>query len=111
MAAGDSTLVKGMPSNVEAERSVLGAILLDNSAYNQAAAQLRPDDFSLDSHRRIFLRMNDMAERSRAVDLVTLSEELMRNNELESVGGATYISSLTDGLPRLANIEHYTKIV
>ncbi len=115
MAAGDSTLVngmvKGMPSNVEAERSVLGAILLDNSAYNQAAAQLRPDDFSLDSHRRIFLRMNDMAERSRAVDLVTLSEELMRNNELEAVGGPSYISSLTDGLPRLANIEHYTKIV
>jgi replicative DNA helicase len=111
MAAGDSTLVKGLPSNVEAERSVLGAILLDNSAYNQAAASLRPDDFSLDSHRRIFLRMTDMNERSRAVDLVTLSEELMRNNELEAVGGASYISSLTDGLPRLANIEHYSKIV
>jgi replicative DNA helicase len=111
MAAGNSTLVKGLPSNLEAERSVLGAILLDNSAYNQAAAQLRPEDFSLDSHRRIFLRMNDMAERSRPVDLVTLSEELMRNNELEAVGGASYISSLTDGLPRLSNIEHYTKIV
>lgn len=111
MAAGESTLVKGLPSNVEAERSVLGAILLDNSAYNQAAAVLRPEDFSLDSHRRIFLRMTDMAERSRPVDLVTLSEELMRNNELEAVGGASYVSSLTDGLPRLSNIEHYAKIV
>lgn len=111
MAAGNSTLVKGLPSNVEAERSVLGAILLDNSAYNQAAAVLRPEDFSLDSHRRIFLRMTDMAERSRPVDLVTLSEELMRHNEIEAIGGASYVSSLTDGLPRLSNIEHYAKIV
>jgi len=111
MAAGDSTLVKGLPTNVEAERSVLGAVLLDNSAYDQAAALLRSDDFSLDSHRRIFLRMTDKAERSRPVDLVTLSEELMRNNELEAIGGATYVSSLTDGLPRLSNIEHYAKIV
>lgn len=111
MAVGDSTLVKGLPSNVEAERSVLGAILLDNSAYNQAAAMLRPDDFSLDSHRRIFLRITEMEERSRPVDLVTLSEELIRNNELEAIGGVSYISSLTDGLPRLSNIEHYAKIV
>ena len=111
MATRESTLVKGLPSNVDAERSVLGAILLDNSAYNQAAALLAPDDFLLDSHRRIFLRIMELADRSRPIDLVTLSEDLMRNNELEAVGGAAYISSLTDGLPRLANIEHYAKIV
>ncbi|OFW11003.1 MAG: replicative DNA helicase [Acidobacteria bacterium RIFCSPLOWO2_12_FULL_59_11] len=111
MAAGESILIKGLPSNVEAERSVLGAILLDNSAYNQAAALLTPEDFSLDSHRRLFLRIMELADRSRPADLVTLCEELMRHSELEAVGGAGYISSLTDGLPRLSNIEHYAKIV
>ncbi|MCZ6753550.1 MAG: replicative DNA helicase [Acidobacteria bacterium] len=111
MAANDSTLVRSLPSNVDAERSVLGAILLDNSAYNQAAAVLTSEDFSLDSHRRLFLRISDLSEHSRPIDLVTLSEELMRHNEIEAVGGASYISSLTDGLPRLSNIEHYAKIV
>ena len=111
MATRDSTLVKGLPSNVEAERSVLGAILLDNSAYNQSAALLTPEDFFLDSHRRLFQRIMELADRSRPIDLVTLCEELMRNSELEAVGGASYISSLTDGLPRLSNIEHYAKIV
>ena len=111
MAVGDSTLVKGLPSNPEAERAVLGAILLDNSAYNQAASLLTPDDFFLDSHRRLFARVMDLAEHSRPIDLVTLSEELMRHNELEAIGGAGYVSSLTDGLPRLGNIEHYAKIV
>ncbi len=111
MAVNDSTLVKSLPSNVDAERSVLGAILLDNSAYNQAAAVLTAEDFSLDSHRRLFLRITDLSEHSRPIDLVTLSEELMRHNELEAVGGAGYVSSLTDGLPRLSNIEHYAKIV
>lgn len=111
MAVSNPTVVKGLPSNVEAERSVLGAVLLDNSAYNQAAALLAPEDFSLDSHRRLFLRLTDLAERSRPMDLVTLCEELIRHSELEAVGGASYISSLTDGLPRLSNIEHYAKIV
>ncbi|MBI3894849.1 MAG: replicative DNA helicase [Acidobacteria bacterium] len=111
MAVGESILTKGLPSNVEAERSVLGAILLDNSAYNQAAAILSPEDFSLDSHRRLFLRIMELADRSQPADLVTLCEELIRHNELEAIGGASYISSLTDGLPRLSNIEHYAKIV
>ncbi|MBI1955625.1 MAG: replicative DNA helicase [Acidobacteria bacterium] len=111
MAVGESILTKGLPSNVEAERSVLGAILLDNSAYNQAAALLTSEDFSLDSHRRLFLRIMELADRSRPIDLVTLCEELMRHSEMEAVGGAGYISSLTDGLPRLSNIEHYAKIV
>ena len=111
MATRDSTLVKGLPSNVDAERSVLGAILLDNAAYNQAASHLAPGDFFLDSHRRLFTRITGLADRSRPIDLVTLCEDLMQNNELEAVGGAGYISSLTDGLPRFANIEHYAKIV
>ena len=111
MATRESTLVKGLPSNVDAERSVLGAILLDNTAYNQAASHLTPDDFFIDSHRRLFTRIMGLADRSRPIDLVTLCEDLMQNSELEAVGGAGYISSLTDGLPRYANIEHYAKIV
>jgi replicative DNA helicase len=111
MSVTDSILVKGLPSSLDAERSVLGAILLDNSAYNQAGALLTSDDFFLESHRRIFLRIMEMADHSRPVDLVTLTEALARNNELEAIGGVSYISSLTDGLPRLSNIEHYAKIV
>jgi replicative DNA helicase len=111
MAVLNSTIAKSLPSNVEAERSVLGAILLDNTAYNQAASLLIPEDFSLDSHRRLFTRITDLSERSQAIDIVTLTEELLRTSELETVGGAGYISSLTDGQPRLSNIEHYVRIV
>ena len=108
-----SRVTKPLPVNLDAERSVLGAIVNDpsGSVYNQAATLLTPEDFSLDSNRRIFRRMIEMADRNCPVDLVTLAEELARHNELEAVGGASYISSLTDGLPRLSNIEHYAKIV
>ena len=101
------------PNATNVECAILGVILLDQSgaAYNQAAAVLTPGDFFLDSNRRIFARMMDLADHSQPIDLVSLSEGLMRRNELEVVGGASYISSLTDGEPRLKNIEHYTKIV
>jgi len=111
MAATDHSLERGMPASLDAERSILGAVLLDNLAYHQAAESLRPDHFFLDSHRRIFQRMMELAESSRPIDLVTLSEELGRRRELESVGGAAYLSSLTDGLPRRSSIEHYVRIV
>ncbi|MFB3917101.1 MAG: replicative DNA helicase [Terriglobales bacterium] len=98
-----------LPVNIEAERSILGAILLDNFCYTQAT--LQADDFSLDSHRRIFTRMRELGESGRAIDYVTLSEELSRHKELEAIGGFSYLASLTDGLPRVQNIEHYVKIV
>src|SRR5215813_8689853 len=88
-----------MPANVEAERSILGAILLDNLAYNQAAEHLHPDDFSLDSHRRIYARMIDLAESSRPIDMITLVEELDRRKELEAIGDVGYVSGLVDGVP------------
>ena len=69
MATTDYNIASSLPANVEAERSILGAILLDNLAYNQAAEHLRPDDFSLDSHRRIYSRMVDLAESSRPIDM------------------------------------------
>ena len=100
-----------MPANVEAERSILGAILLDNLSYNQAAEHLKPEDFSLDSHRRIYTRMVDLAESSRPIDMITLVEELDRRKELESIGDVGYVSGLLDGVPDRPSIEHYIKIV
>src|SRR5262249_15526845 len=111
MDVRQATATKNLPSNIDAERAILGAVLLENAALDQAAQLLKPDDFYLDSHRRLFDRMLEMSERSVPIDLVTLSEELMNKNQIEAVGGAAYLSSLTDGLPRLANIEHYVRIV
>jgi replicative DNA helicase len=111
MATTDLNLDRSLPASLDAERSILGAILLDNDIYPQAAEALRPDDFSLDSHRRIFARITDLSESGRPIDLVTLTEELGRRKEVEAVGGVAYLSALTDGLPQRENIEHYVKIV
>ena len=106
-----STRPQVLPSSVESERAILGAVLLSNGErFPEVAAVLTADDFSLDSHRRIYARMSELAEESIPIDLVTLVECLDRHGELESVGGATYVSSLTDGLPRLENIGHYTEL-
>jgi replicative DNA helicase len=110
MATSDYT-VSTLPANVEAERSILGAILLDNFAYNQAAEHLRTEDFSLDSHRRIYARMVDLAESSRPIDMITLIEELERNKDLQAIGDVAYVSSLLEGVPERPSIEHYVKIV
>ena len=111
MATTDYSLAHSLPANVEAERSILGAIMLDNLAYNEAAEHLKPEDFSLDSHRRIFTRMVDLAESSRPIDMITLVEELDRRKELETIGDVGYVSGLVDGVPDRPSIEHYIKIV
>ncbi len=103
--------ISTLPANVEAERSILGAILLDNFAYNQAAEHLRIEDFSLDSHRRIYGRMVDLAETSRPIDMITLVEELDRHKDLQAIGDVGYVSSLLHGVPDRPSIEHYVKIV
>src|SRR5580700_9426570 len=107
----DVSLDRGLPASVEAERSILGAILLDNHSYNEAAEKLRAEDFSLDSHRRIYSRMSELIDARRAVDIVTLSEELAKRKEVEAIGGVAYLASLTEGLPRRPSIEEYVRIV
>jgi replicative DNA helicase len=107
----DLTLEAGLPANLDAEKTILGAILLDNAAHAEAAEHIRPDDFSLDSHRRIFLRMSELIDMGRTVDIVTLSNELSRYKEVEAVGGVAYLASLTEGLPRRPVIEDYIRIV
>jgi replicative DNA helicase len=100
-----------LPHNLEAERSVLGAILLHNDAFNFAAEVIDAKDFFRDAHRRIFDKMVKLAERGDAIDLVTLKEELGRAGELEEVGGPAYITALVDGVPRSTNVEHYARII
>jgi replicative DNA helicase len=106
-----SSLDAGLPANIDAEKTILGAILLDNAAHSEAAERLEPDDFSLDSHKRIFLRMSELMNEQRAVDIVTLANELARAKEIESVGGVAYLASLTEGLPMRPVIEDYIRIV
>jgi replicative DNA helicase len=101
----------GLPANVDAEKTILGAILLDNAAHAEAAEKIEAEDFSLDSHRRIFLRMTELMNSQRAVDIVTLANELTRFKEIESIGGVAYLASLTEGLPRRPVIEEYIRIV
>ncbi|MEP7343426.1 MAG: replicative DNA helicase, partial [Acidobacteriota bacterium] len=107
----DFTLEKSLPSSTEAERLILGVILLDNITINQAVEHLKPEDFFLPSHRRIFDKMVKLYEQGRAIDPLTLQEELRRAGELDQIGGPAYIASLFDGVPRFSNIENYTKLV
>ena len=100
-----------LPHNLEAEKCVLGAILIDNPSFNQAAEVIDAADFFRDAHRRIFEKMIALSERSQPIDPVTLKDELTRSGEIEEVGGPAYVASLTDGVPRSANVEYYARIV
>jgi replicative DNA helicase len=109
--ASDITLEKTLPSNLEAERSILGAILLDEKAIFSVLDTLRKEDFYLEGHRKIYEKMSELSTRQHPIDLITLKNELQRTDDLERAGGPAYLASLTDGLPRAINIEHYAQIV
>ncbi|HVA93447.1 MAG TPA: replicative DNA helicase [Candidatus Dormibacteraeota bacterium] len=111
MATPATSLERPMPQNMEAERSILGAILLDNNALNAAIEKLKPEDFFHDHHRRIYQQMIALGETQQAIDLVTLTDQLHRAGELESSGGPAYIAQLMDGVPHVTNVEHYARIV
>ena len=97
--------------NLEAERSILGAILLHDSALKVAKLILTPADFFFEHHRKIYLSMLRLVEMSQPVDTVTLMADLERHGELENAGGVAYLSQLPDGLPRATNVEHYARVV
>ncbi len=105
------SLDKSLPSSQEAERAVLGAVLLDNRLYDQAAQLLSEEDFHSEAHRRIFRKMEELSSESRAIDSLTVRELLIRDGELDVVGGTAYVASLADGVPRTSNIVHYAQIV
>src|SRR3954469_11257071 len=109
--SGSNVTEKGLPTNVDAERFVLGTILLDDSFYIQSAGTLETNDFSLEKHRRIFKRMGEIYERGEKIDRITVANELMKFNELESCDGLSYLVSLDDGLPQIPNVDSYIRLV
>jgi replicative DNA helicase len=110
-AAADDILRRVPPQNIEAEQSVLGAILLDNDAINQAIEILTAEDFYRESHREIFRAMVALTERNQPVDAITLTDALRTGGVLEAVGGAGYIAELAACVPTAANAGHYARIV
>ena len=111
MAAADISLDRPLPDNLDAERFVLGAVMSEDSSFLQVAGTITADDFSLEKHKRIFLRMSDLHERGDKIDRVTLANELMKHGQLQSVDGLSYLVSLDDGLPQIQNLEGYVNIV
>ena len=102
---------RGLPASVDAEIVILGSILLDDRHYAEAASRIQEYHFSLDSHRRIYAAMRELHKRQQPIDIVTLTNELRRRVELESVGGVAYIASFTEGLPHKTSIGHWVDIV
>src|SRR5687768_17958041 len=104
-------LERSLPNNIDAEKSILGSIFVNNENYYRVVEMLRPEDFYFDAHRVIYRHMVSLMEASRAIDLITIQEELLRASSLESAGGIGYLASLFDGIPHLVNIENYIEIV
>src|SRR5678809_1682032 len=115
MAAPDPTrdhnFERALPNSSEAERAILGAVLIDNGLISQAIELLRPEDYYVPSHRRIFTAMIALFERGAEINPILIGEELKKDNALESVGGVSFITNLTYGLPHSTNIAHYAKVV
>ena len=102
-----------IPQSPDAERALLGSILLDNTALNYATEVLIPDDFFSTAHRYVFEKMIALSEMGRVIDVVTLSEEMKKTGLLDKVGGASYLSGLTDGAPigTMSAVEEYCRII
>jgi replicative DNA helicase len=111
MNEADLSSHKLPPQNIEAEQSVLGGILIENEAINKVIEILTPEDFYRDAHRKIFEALIILSERDEPADLITLTDELQKRKQLDSIGGASYLASLIDSVPTAANIEYYAKIV
>jgi replicative DNA helicase len=107
----DAVLDRPLPQNPDAERAVLGSILINNNAFYRVVGLINTEDFFKDSHRAIFAVMHTLAEQSREIDMLTLKNELGKRAQLDHVGGAAYISALADGIPDVANVERYARIV
>lgn len=110
-AFADILTDRGLPASIQAERTILGAMMLDAVAFNDATSKLIADDFSLDSHRRIYACITGLVDIGRAVDLITVIEELDRRKELQAIGDRPYLFSLTEDLPHRLNVEEYVRIV
>ena len=99
------------PHNLDAEMSVLGAILQSNEAFLKCLELLRPEHFYRDAHRTIFAAAQGLFGRSEPVDLITITNELRRRGDLEEVGSAAFLSSLVDAVPTAANVSYHARII
>ena len=111
MNEADFSSHKLPPQHIEAEQSVLGGILIENEAINRVMEFLDAGDFYRDAHRKIFDALINLSERDEPADLITLTNELRKIDQLDSIGGASYLASLIDSVPTAANIEYYARIV
>ncbi len=107
----DVALDRPLPQNADAERAVLGAILTNANAFYRVIGIINTEDFFKDAHRTLFATIRRLAEESREIDTLTVKEELARHALLDQVGGHAYVSSLMDGVPDIANVERYAKII
>ena len=99
------------PMSDHAERTVLGACLVDEGSFIEACETLTPESFALDAHRRIFAAMHKLHEKQYAIDIVTISEVLRGSKELDSIGGVPYLAELSEGIPRKLSIASYAKVI
>lgn len=99
------------PQSLAAEQAILGAILLENSTLNKIMEVLSPEDFYRASHRQIYSAMLELWEKNEPIDIITVSERLKSKNQLEEVGGVTYLAELNDCVPTAAGAVSYAKIV
>lgn len=111
IAQREQFLERPLPSNLDGERAILGAVILDNSLLSQAIELLTADDFYSPFHRQVFAAMTALFERSAKIDPILIGEEIKKEGKLESIGGVTAIMNLTYGLPHFNNIQHYAKLV
>jgi len=99
------------PHDLEAERSLLGALLIDRDAVLKVAEFLRPEHFYRDAHGNIYASVLSLYEKGEPADLVTVTSELKKKKKLEDVGGASYLTELTDAVPTSSHVEHYGKLI
>ncbi|HSB52113.1 MAG TPA: replicative DNA helicase [Dissulfurispiraceae bacterium] len=111
MKDAESHIERLPPQNIEAEQSVLGAIILDNEALPKALEVVGDDDFYKDSHRRIYRAVLDLFDKNEPIDIVTLTDHLRKTDGLEAVGGLSYLSHLANSIPTSANIRYHARIV
>jgi replicative DNA helicase len=111
MTLNERALDKTAPANLEAERALLGALLIDNEAIGNVASFLKPDDFYRDRHRAIYAARFDLYERREPGDFVTLVDELRRRDQLETIGGASYLTELVNDVPTAVHAEYYAHII
>src|SRR3984957_13364380 len=110
-ASATLALQKGLPPNIDAEKFILGSVLLDDARFIDIAGIIANDDFTTEAHRRIYTRMTELHAGGEKIDRVTVANHLQRYGELESVGGLSYVISLDDGLPHISNLDSYVRIV